>query len=160
MTERKKTGKALSPAAAKVRKHLEAMTPEGMDQLTHKSYMKRTHHYDCPRTIFGMEKGRAKRLAGLTFKKVAPRKPREAKPIVVKGGPWSVDKFEVGGRDYAAPKSFEILATIELAPYSTMGVGLLRTFTEELLAQTMPDGKRVQVRMLADPEAMEIRRPV
>ncbi len=59
----KKTGKPLSPDAAKVRAHLAAMTPEGALALKPKEYRSRTHHH-VKDTIFNMEKTRLRRLSG------------------------------------------------------------------------------------------------
>lgn len=148
MNEKKKPGKPLSPDALKVRFHLASLSPEALKEVTAKVYRKRTHHVGCTDAIFNMEKVRAKKALGLPKQVYAPRGSKMGKaPKAVKAPP-----------SLPPGRSFEILAQVDLAAYSAIPAALLKTFAADLLKQCLNE-PGIQLMMLTDPVAMEIRRP-
>jgi len=152
LNEKKKSGRAISPDALKVRFHLASLSPEALKEVTAKVYRKRTHHVGCTDSIFNMEKMRAKKALGMPKRAIAPRGSKPAK------APKALQVHKAVARLPAPGRSFEILAQVDLAAYSAIPAALLKTFAADLLKQCL-NAPGLQLMMLQDPPAMEIRRP-
>lgn len=154
MSETKRPGKPLSANAAKVRNHLASLSPEALKAMTPKTYRARTHHVGCTDAVFQMEKMRAKRVLGIPKREQAPRVSKIGK------APKGMQVHKATARLPAPGRSFEILAQVDLAAYSTMPLELLKAFAVDLLRQCMNNTTTIQVMLLSDPTSLEIRRPV
>lgn len=149
MSEEKKTGKPLSADAAKVRAHLAALSDEGLRALTLTDYAKRTHHH-VKRTIFSMEKTRARKLRNL------PAQGGSGRPPGALSKPKAAAALPVAA---PAGRQVEFLASIPLADYADVPAAKLKAFALQLVGQVLA-GSPPEVVILSDPPTLEVRRRI
>jgi hypothetical protein len=143
----KRVGKRPTESTLKLRDWLKKLTGENFDQADYAAYRKVTHDVKTSRAYFMIEKRKEAQRRGVAVK----TRPRRGSPTA----PPSPAPAAVPLRG----KSIRVLATMPLESYQGVDAKVLKAFAADMLRQIHGRADAVEVRVLAEPLALEITEP-
>lgn len=137
-----------SETTIKLREWLKKLPGEAFDKTTYADYRKATHDNKTSPAVFNNEKRRETRDRGFAVKTRA--KSKGAAPAAAAGSPLPAP---------AGLRTVRVLATLPLEPYQGVDAKTLKAFAADMLKRIHGRPDAVELHLLADPVALEIREP-